>query len=295
MADFAVLAAAALARSDDLVPRWLPEGRRQGAEWVARNPTRADLHPGSFSINLHTGRWADFATGDRGGDLLGLRAYLFHGGDTKVAARALQEELDLPAPVRSVPVDADGAELCRPVPSNAPTYLRVLEHGRFGSASNHWLYRGRSGELLMVVVRWDTADGKEIRQFTCWRMHDGSLRWLPKWIDAPRPLYGLDRLATTSHYPVVVCEGEKACDAAAQLLPEYVATTAPGGAAAADSADWSPLRGRRVVIWPDADEPGSRYASTVAAACRAIGAREVALLDLDWLADVRDRVVGGGS
>ena len=44
---------------------------------MARNPKRADHHHGSFKINLITGRWSDFATGDAGGDLISLAAYLF--------------------------------------------------------------------------------------------------------------------------------------------------------------------------------------------------------------------------
>lgn len=60
-----------------LVRRWLPDGRKQGTEWLARNPTRADNRLGSFKVNLHNGRWADFATGDKGGDVISLAAYLF--------------------------------------------------------------------------------------------------------------------------------------------------------------------------------------------------------------------------
>jgi hypothetical protein len=47
-----------------------------GGEWVARNPRRADRSPGSFKINVRTGRWSDFATGDKGGDVISLAAYL---------------------------------------------------------------------------------------------------------------------------------------------------------------------------------------------------------------------------
>jgi hypothetical protein len=68
---------AALSHADVLVPRWLPEGRREGAEWVAINPTRADNRRGSFKANMRTGRWSDFATGAAGGDLVSLAAYLF--------------------------------------------------------------------------------------------------------------------------------------------------------------------------------------------------------------------------
>ena len=35
---FRRIAEASLAAADTLVPRWLPEGRREGAEWVAKNP-----------------------------------------------------------------------------------------------------------------------------------------------------------------------------------------------------------------------------------------------------------------
>jgi len=61
-----------------LVRRWLPNGQQRGNEYLSLNPNRADRRPGSFSINLRTGRWSDFATGDRGGDPVSLAAYL-HG------------------------------------------------------------------------------------------------------------------------------------------------------------------------------------------------------------------------
>lgn len=74
---FAQINAAAMAVLPLLLVRWLPSGRREGHEWVALNPTRADRHPGSFRINCRTGRWADFATSDHGGDPVSLCAYLF--------------------------------------------------------------------------------------------------------------------------------------------------------------------------------------------------------------------------
>ena len=64
----------------------------EGGEYVARNPTRHDRRPGSFKVNLRTGRWADFATGDRGGDPVSLAAYLF-GLTQAEAARRLADML----------------------------------------------------------------------------------------------------------------------------------------------------------------------------------------------------------
>lgn len=74
--DFDRVNAAALSRSDAVVAGLLPDGRREGVEWVARNPLRPDRKAGSFKVNLRTGKWGDFATGDRGGDLVSLAAYV---------------------------------------------------------------------------------------------------------------------------------------------------------------------------------------------------------------------------
>lgn len=74
--DFAVINRAALHALPALLARWLPDGRKQGHEYVARNPRRADHSPGSFKVNVTTGRWSDFATGERGGDVISLAAYL---------------------------------------------------------------------------------------------------------------------------------------------------------------------------------------------------------------------------
>ena len=85
--NFPAINDAALAVLPALLSRWLPDGRREGREWVALNPTRADRRLGSFRINLQTGRWADFATGDRGGDPISLAAFLFHLSQAEAARR----------------------------------------------------------------------------------------------------------------------------------------------------------------------------------------------------------------
>ena len=75
--DFAAINAAALRDLPNLLGRWLQDGSVVGREYVARNPRRADRHAGSFKVNLRSGRWADFATDDRGGDPVSLTAFLF--------------------------------------------------------------------------------------------------------------------------------------------------------------------------------------------------------------------------
>ena len=85
---FAAVSAASLPHLPTLLQHWLPDGRAIGGEWIARNPTRNDRRPGSFKINMSTGRWADFATNDAGGDVVSLFAYL-NGLSQLEAARTL--------------------------------------------------------------------------------------------------------------------------------------------------------------------------------------------------------------
>jgi len=109
---------------------------------------------------------------------------------------------------------------------------------------------------------------------------------------AGKPLYNLHRIAADSAAVVFVVEGEKAADALGKL--GIVATTS-GGASSASATNWTPLKGRAVVIWPDADEPGAQYASDVATRLLAMGCAariiDVAALGLptkgdafDWIA-----------
>lgn len=67
-----------------------PDGKVCGHEWVALNPTRHDRHSGSFRINFWTGCWADFATRDRGGDVISYVAYCL-GRPTWQAAELVAE------------------------------------------------------------------------------------------------------------------------------------------------------------------------------------------------------------
>jgi hypothetical protein len=90
--DFGLVNRAAIPALPAILARLLPGGRIEGREFVARNPRRADRRLGSFKINLRSGCWCDFATGDKGGDLISLVAYL-EGIPQGKAARLLSRML----------------------------------------------------------------------------------------------------------------------------------------------------------------------------------------------------------
>ncbi len=106
---------------------------------------------------------------------------------------------------------------------------------------------------------------------------------------AGKPLYNLHHIATDPAAVVLVVEGEKAADALGKL--DIIATTS-GGASSAEAADWTPLQGRAVLIWPDHDEPGAQYGQDVAARLLALGCKvrilDVAALNLPPKGDAFD-------
>lgn len=98
----------------------------------------------------------------------------------------------------------------------------------------------------------------------------------PKFERGQAPLYRLEHLTLAPGAdPVLIVEGESCADALARL--GLVATTS-GSASSAAAADWTPLAGREVLIWPDNDDPGRAYAAEVAAILRGLGCR-VRMLD----------------
>jgi putative DNA primase/helicase len=106
---------------------------------------------------------------------------------------------------------------------------------------------------------------------------DGS-QWLWKAPPAPRPLYNLDALQQRPNAPVLIVEGEKTADAAAKLFPSAIAITWPSGCKAFTKADWSPIKGRRCTLWPDADAVGRDAMAKLAIHLLKAGAAQVRII-----------------
>src|SRR5262249_19008393 len=275
--DFDGIKAAALRSARQLLQQLLPGGKFQGDEYVVRNPLRNDQHPGSFKINCKTGEWGDFAIGKSGGDLISLVAYL--GGISQVdAARELAATVGIPVPKMSrANAEERDASLVIAVPAHAPAPPSTPP--ALGRPNQSWPYEDAAGGVIGYVLRFDRADDKQFRPLTLWRDSvSGNLEWEWESWPTPRPLYGLKKLAERPSADVVVCEGEKATDAARRLLPDFVVMTSPNGSESADKPDSSPLRGRNVVIWPDADSPGDVYAEKVSKCAAEAEAKSIAVV-----------------
>ena len=255
------------------------EPKPAGSGWTCRCPAHVDRNP-SLSIG----------TGDDGRVL--VKCFAGCSADEVVAAiglttRDLMPDNRAAAPPRrrrgdgdgSPPHDRAGAGSVAVAGDAAPAYGSAREavadlerkHGRRSAA---WTYTDAAGEPVGLVIRWDRPDGKFIRPAS--RVGEG---WGIVGMPTPRPLYGLpELLAAPPGSRVHVAEGEPAADALRAL--GLVATTSPHGSKSAGKADWSPTAGHEVVIVPDHDEAGEKYAAAVTRLAIAAGAKSVRIVRL---------------
>lgn len=144
-------------------------------------------------------------------------------------------------------------------PADAPTPQFLLR--TLGEPQLIFPIRDLDGAILGYECRYAGEGGKkEIRVWTWGARGDEEARWGCGHFNVLRPLYGLDRLAeldsSGNAKPVSIFEGPKKAEAGKRLLPPYACISWTGGANAWPKHDWEPVRGRKVLLWPDADEPG---------------------------------------
>ena len=289
---FAQVKAEAMRQIDQVLSHWLPDGKRVdgGKEYTAPNPTRNDKHAGSLKISLTKGTWADFATGDKGGDLIDLVRYLDRVTDLE-ACNKLATFLGVePGGTSARPLSTKTSKQewtpMLPIPEQAMQKI-LRTHRQHGKPSKLWIYRDASGQPLMVLYRFDlgpdeSGSARKVFAPLTWCKNSGndSLAWRWQGLPEPRPLLNLDELARRPTAPVVLCEGEKAADAGAELLPEHVASCWPNGTNSWQKVDFGALVGRDVLLWPDNDAPGVKCMAAIAEHLTKLGAASVRTVSL---------------
>ena len=195
------------------------------------------------------------------------------GWDFKQSCRRVEQHLGLPSDA-----PAPSKKPRRPARRPAKPPADALEPD-LGRAVAQWCYRDTTGQQLFWIQRINQPDGKKLFIHRTWldnTWHFPSRRdaFTSEW-PAPRPLYRLPDLADRPDAPVIICEGEKAADAAAELFPDHACIAWCGGTGGVNAADWSPLSGRTVTLWPDADAAGRNCMAKLATRLQQLGATVV--------------------
>lgn len=280
--DFKGLNASLLLRAKDVLPQWFPNGKFIAGEFVV-----AGLDGGrgdSLSVNWQKGVWKDFSTDEGGADLISLYAAQ-HALTQGQAFKQLSGQYDPPPqPLPAAPpLPAKKQKQALPPEDAArPTFV----HFRHGPAVAVYEYRTTESQLIGYITRHEPPGAR--KQFLPWTWDPEKTEWQCVGFVDPRPLYGLEALAAHPGKPVLLVEGEKAAEAAKRICGHvYLPITWPGGAAAVAKVDWSPLSGRKVIIWPDADEAGIRAAGAIAELLSDRVA-SVKIIDVDGMPDKWD-------
>lgn len=238
--------------------------------------------PGSsLKFNVRKLKGKDWSAGERGFAGV-LSVFIAHAGSVAGGLDLARRFLGIPAPERPQPKkgaakgrgaasDAWTQIIPAPVGVGRPEFARLWPKATFLKA---WDYRDASGRLLFYVARYEWEelgeDGEpKLKKLTpvvtYGHDEDGRRRWRAKGTGR-NVLFGLEELAARPDAPVLIVEGEKAAERARLLFPDWVVLAWKGGAGNAKNIDVSPLDGRDVVLWPDADRAGSE-------AMRVIGRR----------------------
>ena len=145
-------------------------------------------------------------------------------------------------------------------------------------------YTDENGQVLVTVRKYFERDetgeivrdgkGKPKKQF---RQFMSGGQGIPD----PRPLYNIPDIVSADK--VIWVEGEKCADALNEL--GYTATCTIGGAGmlsenTASKFDFTPLRNKDLILWPDNDEAGKKLAKIVEAQAKNAGAKSTVMLQI---------------
>lgn len=214
------------------------------------------------------GLWQDFATGESG-DIFDLWGAI-KGIDAKSNFPRLVEDINAWLGVDNSLSKIKGKiQTNQQIPSNN---INKSDHDNdnFAKPTFEWSYTDIEGNLIAKVFRYDHQDrDKHFKMFDA----INNVYKTPE----PRPLYNLPGISQSKK--VILVEGEKCAQSLIDI--GISATTAMGGANAnIDKTDWSPLKGKDVIIWPDNDVPGRAYATRLANFLKTKAVKSVSILNI---------------
>jgi hypothetical protein len=282
------------AQASSLLPMWLPGGSFNGHEYICAN-IRGGGHSSSFRVfrSGDSWGWNDFAQKDQHGHgMINLYA--------AIQGMQWREARDELARTHGELTPEQIAALLKPEPKIAVSHDPVvppkdewnfngdplkywddihwlMDYGNLmglpaPAKGMSWTFRLATGEPWCVVARFNLDDGGKLP--LPWYWSESAQHWVPRrYAEEGLIIYNLDRITREEDSTVIVGEGEKVAGKP---------TTFMGGVNAILKSDWSPLAGRKVVLWPDADKPGREAMNELAQhLIHEVGVHRLYMMDVD--------------
>lgn len=295
------------AKIKDLAYQFLGKPQHQKpTEWRYGNKGSISIHVAGSKQGLYS----NFETGESGNALKLIQDQLNcdHRQAFKWGLEWLSEDSARPR-IPSIPVQKNQTSSQQqewmptfpapspPVDLQAEPQLRYMLKGRKEIA--RYEYKDADGNTLGYVVRLEDKQGNKITptltfcaqreseieskdhdQLLIPKLHSSTSQWRWQGFGNDRPLYELDQLKAKPEAPVLIVEGEKTAEAAKVLFSDHAVVTWSGGCGSVHKSDWSVLKDRNVIIWPDNDQPGLKAAVKIAEILNAQGNDQVKTVDL---------------
>ena len=198
---------------------------------------------GSCTLDLESATWYDFED-DVGGGIIDLIKH--HNKDVKTILKSFGYDQALP---NDSLLSVSGLPQNNTNKGNARSFSREQLIDLFKQAVVHLKYNDS-----FMVMRF--PEGHHIRQKYAPFSKNTDDTWSMQRPEGDMPIY----FKNTEKYkdkPIIISEGEKA-NLGAENIYKGDCVTWHGGVNSWKKADWSPIFGREVWIWPDNDEAGKK-------------------------------------
>lgn len=213
---------------------------------------------GSLTMNLENGLWHRFSTCQSGN----INTFLeLAGGKSSIGFYKKSNSI-LP-PKQETKRGWNRFEI---VPDTAPKFNPKIHISYFLKdkiLEDIYSYKNKEGKIIGYTIRIKEGENKSIIPVSYCYMGDKN-SWKLKGFssnDGSKPIFGLEKLQNNK--PILIVEGEKTAKAAGRIFDDYNVISWLGGAPSADKVNWSILKNKQVIIWPDNDEAGIAAAKVI--------------------------------
>ena len=219
--------------------------KRSGNQYMARCPFHDDKTP-SMTINDKDGMFYCFGCGAKG-DIINFVQQISNV-DIKQAIEIISSGMGITQIVEKKPEKLKDEWMPILVPDGAIQQLPQKVYGN--KVEKYYPYYSKNEQLIGFTIRVMCHGKKEFYPLT-YCSNGRKTMWRFK--SFGNHIYGINRLFKYPKSTVIVVEGEKCCDDLQGIMVSEAVVISCGNYSQIKKVDLTPLNGRKIILWPDAD------------------------------------------